>query len=391
MRQVICNIYLNAKSGYEQSVSTISRLHTQLDWVTLQPILIGGGRQRNYRRIEASKGMVLYAGEGKVQFSLLKVLKFYRILKREKARVIHCHDKDSYAIAGLANILLRRTIILTLYDELFDGQNLTAFQKLKFRLAFFLIRLIGKPYFYITPYPENIEKVVSVFGKPRKSLQFQLGALPEENADVTIVEKHLENIVMRLNSKKKMIIGIVEDINSKINFEYLFETIDEILRIRDDAVFLIFGDGSNKSRLLAMIRGFDFGDSVQYLGKVENVFGFYPHFDLLLSISTKSATSEFVWQAMQYSVPVAAFKQPELEKLTQDGECLAFIDNSDFHNAAAQLNALLNDKTLRQSIASQAKSIVRERYSNERFQNFFNSLYKTLTEKTVNPDNLPKY
>ncbi len=137
------------------------------------------------------------------------------------------------------------------------------------------------------------------------------------------------------------------------------------LKENPDIELHIFGDGSDKEKLAALIEDLGVGDSVFLRGYCNDTHGTLPTLDAYLMTSYQEGFPNSLCEAMAVGLPSVTFCCHEgIRELCMDGQTGMVIDEGDEDGFVSAILRLAGDTALRREMGERARSIV-DRYSHE--------------------------
>jgi len=158
----------------------------------------------------------------------------------------------------------------------------------------------------------------------------------------------------------------------------------------ENAEFIVAGrdnssDGEYGRRLKDMIAASEFHDRIQLVETRIDVPQFLPTLDLLASASHSEAFGLSIVEAMAVGVPVVATATAGAREILTDNDAGVLVPIGDIHEMAAALSRLLQSREERQRLASNARDMVRERYSLDRMVAETEAVYRDAVARASRP------
>lgn len=161
-----------------------------------------------------------------------------------------------------------------------------------------------------------------------------------------------------INLKDKFIIGSVGRLAYPKNYEFLTELMPKILKVKNNAVLLIIGDGPKKNKYLTSIKELGIEQSVLLTGGISEASRYLKAFDLFALPSIYEGLSIALIEALGAGIPILASNvggNPEI--LINNEELFESGDSDDFLNKLKNicLNDNLSDKLAKENKKISAK------------------------------------
>lgn len=181
-----------------------------------------------------------------------------------------------------------------------------------------------------------------------------------------VVEKKLDTnrarkMMAQLNPDKKKVLATVAAMVPHKDPLTMVAAIKELKAMRDDFIFLHFGEGELKGELEKAINLFNLQDTYHLMGYMDNVEDFYAVFDVFVMSSQEEGLGSSVLDAFLYKVPVASTDAGGLRETVEGRGLLSPKKNS--LALAQNINKLLDDNDLVSKLTETAYREVKEKYS----------------------------
>lgn len=144
--------------------------------------------------------------------------------------------------------------------------------------------------------------------------------------------------------------------------------------------FILIGPGELTESLQTAIQANKLENYFELRGPMQNVPGLLYAFDMAIFPSEREGLPVALLEKMAAGLPVVASSIPEIKNvIQQENEALLFpVNNAEA--CAAQLNNLISDLKLRETIGTTAKKSVEERYNTSLMEKYL-EFYKELLQK----------
>ncbi len=151
-----------------------------------------------------------------------------------------------------------------------------------------------------------------------------------ETPNVERAREFLSQVGIETSGKK--VIATVSALTDQKDPITTLRAIHELSKLRNDFIFLHFGDGNMMERVRREVKDLGMESFYKLLGFVERPIDFYPIFDLYLTTSINEGMPLSVLDAFYMGVPVVSVDSPALKDMVEgrgflcpvgDAECLA--------------------------------------------------------------------
>lgn len=178
-----------------------------------------------------------------------------------------------------------------------------------------------------------------------------------------ISEKRKEELRRRLSiSEGDFVLGTVGRLEEIKGQSVFLDAAAELLKKRENCVFLIVGRGSKRQELEAQSRALGISEKVRFCGHSDKVGELLNLFTVFINASLGSETSSLaISEAMSLGIPVVASDIEGNGYMLNYGSCGLLFENKNPRELSNQLFKLLDDKEKRRLIGEAGKN----RYKNE--------------------------
>jgi glycosyltransferase involved in cell wall biosynthesis len=183
---------------------------------------------------------------------------------------------------------------------------------------------------------------------------------------------------------RQLLIGIVGQLTPRKGQRELIEAFSDVAREIPDAVLMIVGepifnrDDEYADSLKISAGSSGSSDRIQFTGPRDDVPALMRAFDLLVVNSRSEPFGLTVTEAMASGTPVVATAVDGIPEIIRHGESGWLIKAGDHSSLVDGMLTLLLDPDLRRKFCQSGRQAAIERFSQQRFLNETQSLYRTL-------------
>jgi glycosyltransferase involved in cell wall biosynthesis len=156
----------------------------------------------------------------------------------------------------------------------------------------------------------------------------------------------------------------------------MVQTIYHLSQMRDDFMFLHFGEGVLQHEVEKEIARLNINRWYHLMGHIDDVEDFFSVFDVFVMSSQEEGLGSSVLDAFLYKVPVVTTNAGGLKEVVEGNGLVC--DVKDGKALAISMNELLNDAHLRKDISDAAYENVIANYSLERITKKYEGVFKQL-------------
>ncbi len=260
--------------------------------------------------------------------------------------IIHAQTPKTQGIAVLSKPVHRRPVVCT---RLVDFKPRGFLSILKYRLTDRMIAL-----------NRSIKEVLHSIGVQRVEI---IPIMYE--TEKPEVERAVDFLKRRgIEAGNRRIVATVSALTPQKDPLTTVRVVEELRKLRDDFLFLHFGDGFMLEEVREEIRRRGLEGVYKLLGFVENPTDFYPLFSVYVMTSLNEGTPLSILDAFHCRVPVVATDIPALRETLQGRGFLCPV--RDARCMAERIDRLLSDASLAEEVVERAFRWVTEVFSLDR-------------------------
>ncbi|HXB41382.1 MAG TPA: glycosyltransferase family 4 protein [Bacteroidia bacterium] len=174
----------------------------------------------------------------------------------------------------------------------------------------------------------------------------------------------------------KKIIGTVAALVPHKDPITMVKAIHELSQMRDDFMFLHFGEGELQEETEKEIAHLNVSRWYHLMGHVDDVEDFFSIFDVYTMSSQEEGLGSSVLDAFQYKIPVVSTNAGGLHEMVEGNGLLC--DVKDYKALALSINEILNDTELAKAITENAFETVAAKYSLQAITNEYLKIFESL-------------
>jgi len=180
-----------------------------------------------------------------------------------------------------------------------------------------------------------------------------------------------------LNGQAK-VVGMVATIDGRKNFPMFIRCALELLKIRDDVVFMVVGDGPDRDKIRRMV---PVGKESRFVftGKISNVEETIAIFDVGVLASYGEGTSNSLLEYMLLEKPVVVTDVPGVNEVVTDGGQGYLVKQDDDKAMMQKIVELLDDPAKARKMGQAGKDLVAREYSIDRMVASYEAVYEEVT------------
>jgi len=182
----------------------------------------------------------------------------------------------------------------------------------------------------------------------------------------------------RLGLKYKTTVIFVGRFEYRKGADILIDAWSRIFSRASHAELIFLGFGVEESVLKEKVKNAKMGPSVQFRGKITEVYKYLQAADIAVIPSRREGNPNALLEAMASGLPVIASRIAGIEEYVCDGMDALLFNSEDIKNLTECLMLLLHDEPLRQKISDAARKKAAENFSIMHIAKKYNQLYERL-------------
>jgi glycosyltransferase involved in cell wall biosynthesis len=182
-------------------------------------------------------------------------------------------------------------------------------------------------------------------------------------------------------TKPAHVVGAAGRFSPEKNFALFIEAALQVVALRPDVGFVLFGDGPLRAKLTAQVARLGLADRLILPGFRADVSKYLPHLDLAVLSSTTEGLPVVMLEVLAAGVPMVATSVGGVGEVLEDGKSGYVVPSGDVTALAGRIIELLADDTGRRAMGRYAQAHVRRHFSFERQATQYQELFARLLAK----------
>ena len=201
--------------------------------------------------------------------------------------------------------------------------------------------------------------------------------------DITVIRnavkiKRIKNQQILENCKKNILIGNVGRLSAEKGQIYFVLAIPDIIKKHPNTLFLIVGDGDERSKLEEVAKNIGVYEYTKFLGYRDDIINIISQLDIVALTSLTEGLPLTPIEAFSQGVPVVATNVGGTSEIVSDGKNGYLIEPKSVPEIADRINKLIENRDIYANFSAEAKRTYESEYSFEIFRDRIISYYKNL-------------
>jgi glycosyltransferase involved in cell wall biosynthesis len=351
----------------------LKELFLNIDQEKYEQFLIFFGEPNVERELQKI-GMKFYIlPELRKKFSLKAFTNYYKIIKKEKTDIIQVHLLKPYAIAGIANIILRKKLIYNYHGLFIESEYYSGIEKLVFKIAHYFICITKGVHKTVVP-SEGSKVILETETKLFKDIVVYHNST--EILDYNSAEHH--NAFNK--NKGKFLIGLIARIEIQKRIDRALQIIKLVTVNNRDVHFVIIGDGPLENKMKELTYELNLQEQVEFLNFIPNIRKSFNVFDAILLTSDWEGFPLVIWEAMSAGIPIVASDVGGIKGIIEKEKCGLVFQKDDVEGACQRILHILQNPQTRQIMCDNGINAIKTKYTVNDFKQKFEQLYTSLME-----------
>lgn len=286
----------------------------------------------------------------------------FLLINGRRYDLIHCQTSRAQTLAVFSKPFHRRPVV---YTRRVDFKPSGFFTKIKYKLTDKVVAISGR-----------IKLIIAEAGlKPLQEIEVIPSAVKETPLNKERALKLKEDL--KIGNRK--VIATVGALVSHKDPLTMVEAVRMLSKMRDDFVFLHFGDGWLREAIDKRIREYGLKDKYILVGFQEDVEDFFSIIDVFVMSSKEEGLGSAVLDAFVYRVPVVSTDAGGLKETVEGRGIVCPI--GDAACIAQGIDALLDNNDLRRCLVEKAYTDVKAKYSVEKMAEAYLRVFSSLESR----------
>lgn len=314
--------------------------------------------------------------EQKKRYDISVTRKLADKILKEGYDIIHCHGARANFIAMLLKPKIKKPFVTTIHSD----YRLDFKDNLYKRFVYTTINAVALRRFdYYIAVSSNFKKMLVKRGfDSRKIFTVYNGIDLEGNIEITPREEFLSRY--GIDAPGKMIVGIAGRLDSVKDHETFIRAAHQVLKQRDDVIFLVAGTGSEQERLISLAQTLGIRDKVYFLGFVKDPYSFFNAIDVNVLTSRSESFPYVILEGARLKKAVISTNVGGIADLVKPGINGYLFNVGDKDALAGYMNSMLRDKTRTKEMGERLYNDVKENFSLEKMTLDHYQIYATISQ-----------
>ncbi len=151
---------------------------------------------------------------------------------------------------------------------------------------------------------------------------------------------------LNIDLENKFIIGSIGRLDYAKNYEFLIELFPEILKIKENAICIIIGEGRERKKYETLIEKLNLNDKIFLIGEIQDASKYLKAFDLFVLPSRYEGLSITLIEALFAQIPILASEVGGNKEIVGEENVYKLKDKKDFLEKFINVKQSYMDKNL---------------------------------------------
>jgi glycosyltransferase involved in cell wall biosynthesis len=298
----------------------------------------------------------------KERYDLSVITRLEEEIEKENYDIIHCHG----ARANTIGVLLKRKIDKPFVTTIHSDYKLDFKDNVYKRIVYTAINSIAlKKFDYYIAISNNFKKMLIDRGFDEKKIFIVYNGI-DLNEKIEYVNKKEFLERYNISGENKILVGIAARLDAVKDHETFIKGAAEVLKKRDDVIFLIAGEGNDQKELVSLTEKLNISDKVYFLGFVKDQYSFFNAIDINVLTSLSESFPYVILEGARVKKPVISTNVGGIKDLIENGYNGFLIDVGDYRALSKYILNLLEDKSIIKTMGENLYNSVEEKFSSNK-------------------------
>lgn len=323
--------------------------------------------------LEKDVDSVLFKQKNRFDLSVVKDIA--DMIKNERFDVFHVHGARANFVAGFVKKRADVPIVTTMHSD-----YLLDFDTFVKKIVFTNLnkRALKKiPYFIAVS--GNFKDMLIERGFRPNAVYTVFNGMDYSRVPEKVTDKR-EYALSRGFSydEKKVYIGIAARFDAVKSVDTFIKAAGEVLKRRENAEFIIAGDGAEREKLEKCAKETGFSDKIHFLGYENDIYSFLNTADINCLTSLCESFPYSMLEGAAMGKPMAASRVGGIPSLVRDYETGFLFESGNYEEMAQKLIIMIDDKALREKMGENIKRRATTLFTNENLAKTHIRIYESI-------------
>jgi glycosyltransferase involved in cell wall biosynthesis len=303
------------------------------------------------------------------EYDLAAVWHLRNLIRREHVRICHAHTSHAHSLLWLATLGMRNVnLVVSRRVDFAVAKNILSRRKyLSARVHFVAIS-------------NGVKSILRNAGVPEQNVSIVPSGI-DVNKFHMASESHADSIRSEFHiPPSSQIVGNIAHLADHKGHRYLLDAADIVIKEKPDVVFLIVGEGEERSALEKQISRLGLQSKIILAGFRENVAPFLRAFDVFALSSYLEGLCTSLLDAMLLGVPVVATRTGGVPDIVKHDDNGLLVEPKNPSSLAEAILRLLRDRELAERLSRRGKETVLQNFTAEKMVEGTINVYNSLLE-----------
>jgi glycosyltransferase involved in cell wall biosynthesis len=339
------------KSNFGGAQKYVYELSKQLTERNFDVVVAFGGNGLLKEKLNAEKIKNISISDLDRDINFFKDIRTFfdliKIIKKEKPDIIHLNSSKIGAIGSLAARICRVPKIVFTFHGLAFNENRNFLAKIIIKKIYWLTILWSHKTIAVSENTKNQLIAIPFFKFFKKKIEVVLNDIEKiDFLDRNSAREFIsEKISANLSNKK--IIGTIAELHPIKDLGFLIDSAEKIIAENPETIFVIFGDGQEKEKLIKQILDKKINKNFFLLGFIDNAPKYLLGLDLFVLTSLSEGLSLAILEAKQAGIPIVSTNIGGIPEALGNYELGQLFEKKDSDNFIKKIKIGLQQKPMR--------------------------------------------
>lgn len=365
-------------AGLYGAERVVLELASELQRLGHAPVIVSiglpGSEEKPLERAARERGLPLRLVRMAAGPSLRGVLRLVRLIRDERADIVHTHGYKADILLGFLPRWLRRApLVATVHGHTYVGG--VSRMALYCRMDRAVLRRADSVVF-VHHGMATMPGFDRVDERRRRVIENGIPLASDSATSSATRASTFDEEIVRFCRRGAVVIGAVGRLSGEKGFDVMVRALAEVMRDRTDVVGLILGEGQQRATLERLVDNLGLRDRLLMPGYRNNAADYLRLFDMFALPSLTEGLPIVLLEAMEAGVPIVATRVGGVPSVLDDGRGGLLVDPGDWRALASGMRRCLEDRALASQRAAHSRVAVSSRFSSLAMARRYIELYQ---------------
>ena len=329
-----------------------------------------------YYEVKAD-GIDIEIFEQKNRADMAVIKRLVKEIEKEKYDIVHCHGARANFVGMFLKSKIKVPLITTIHSD-YELDFKDSFYK---KMIFTSLNKIALNKFdYYIAISDTFKEMLIERGFNGDQIYTLYNGI-DTDMDIEYMQKEEFLKKYKIDYNGQTIVGIIARLDKVKDHETFLRAAKILIDDKKDVIFIIAGDGNDKTRLVSLCEELNISENVYFIGFIDDAFSFFNAIDINTLTSLSESFPYAILEGALMKKPIISTNVGGLKKLIINDETGYLIDVGDYKELANKINIFLDDKEKVEEMGTCLYEKVKTEFSSDAMAADHIKIYKEIIKK----------